>query len=446
MSNNIWTITQLNHYIKGRLDQDLYLKGIYVEGEVSNLNLHPSGHWYFTLKDNSSRLACVMFSSYASKSKLIPANGMKILVKGSISVFETTGQYQLYAVELKPTGLGELALKLEQLKNKLELLGYFDLEHRIPIPNYPAKIGVICGENTAAYQDVIRTLTRRWPLAKVYPFFSLVQGKEASGELVKAIEKADKANLDVIILARGGGSLEDLWCFNEEIVVKAVYDCNTPIITGIGHESDTTLVDYVADLRASTPTAAAEHATPDILEVCELLKQDKQRLVQAGQQLLRKPTLELDLKYEKLLKFTSNIHQKQDSLQISYQKLVKSTKIYAQNTRIGFNLNNSRFENETKNILVKYQAKQKIFPSKLLEVMKNYYKLKEEEASRVAGLLDAYSPLKILSRGYGVITDIDNKVISSVNQVNEGDFLKVRLSDGELNTKISERKIYAKRK
>ncbi len=446
MSNNIWTITQLNHYIKGRLDQDLYLKGIYVEGEVSNLNLHPSGHWYFTLKDNSSRLACVMFSSYASKSKLIPANGMKILVKGSISVFETTGQYQLYAVELKPTGLGELALKLEQLKNKLELLGYFDLEHRIPIPNYPAKIGVICGENTAAYQDVIRTLTRRWPLAKVYPFFSLVQGKEASGELVKAIEKADKANLDVIILARGGGSLEDLWCFNEEIVVKAVYDCNTPIITGIGHESDTTLVDYVADLRASTPTAAAEHATPDILEVCELLKQDKQRLVQAGQQLLRKPTLELDLKYEKLLKFTSNIHQKQDSLQISYQKLVKSTKIYAQNTRIGFNLNNSRFENETKNILVKYQAKQKIFPSKLLEVMKNYYKLKEEEAGRITGLLDAYSPLKILSRGYGVITDIDNKVISSVNQVNEGDFLKVRLTDGELNTKISERKIYAKRK
>ena len=446
MNNNIWTITQLNHYIKGRLDQDLYLKGIYVEGEVSNLNLHPSGHWYFTLKDNSSRLACVMFSSYASKSKLIPANGMKILVKGSISVFETTGQYQLYAVELKPTGLGELALKLEQLKNKLELLGYFDLEHRIPIPNYPAKVGVICGENTAAYQDVIRTLTRRWPLAKVYPFFSLVQGKEASGELVKAIEKADKANLDVIILARGGGSLEDLWCFNEEIVVKAVYDCNTPIITGIGHESDTTLVDYVADLRASTPTAAAEHATPDILEVCELLKQDKQRLVQAGQQLLRKPTLELDLKYEKLLKFTSNIHQKQDSLQISYQKLVKSTKIYAQNTRIGFNLNNSRFENETKNILVKYQAKQKIFPSKLLEVMKNYYKLKEEEAGRITGLLDAYSPLKILSRGYGVITDIDNKVISSVNQVNEGDFLKVRLSDGELNTKISERKIYAKRK
>lgn len=446
MNNNIWTITQLNHYIKGRLDQDLYLKGIYVEGEVSNLNLHPSGHWYFTLKDNSSRLACVMFSSYASKSKLIPANGMKILVKGSISVFETTGQYQLYAIELKPTGLGELALKLEQLKNKLELLGYFDSEHRIPIPSYPAKIGVICGENTAAYQDVIRTLNRRWPLAEIYPFFSLVQGKEASAELVKALEKADKADLDVIILARGGGSLEDLWCFNEEIVIKAVYDCKTPIITGIGHESDTTLVDYVADLRASTPTAAAEHATPDILEVRELLKQDKERLVQAGQQLLRKPSLELDLKYEKLLKFTSNIHQKKDTLQIAYQKLIKSTKIYAQNVRIDFNLRNSKFENETKKVLIQYQAKQKNFPAKLLEVMKNYYKLKAEEASRITGLLDAYSPLKILSRGYGVIADNDNKVITSVNQVKQGDFLKIRLSDGELKTKISERKLYAKRK
>ena len=446
MNNNIWTITQLNHYIKGRLDQDLYLKGIYVEGEVSNLNLHPSGHWYFTLKDNSSRLSCVMFSSYASKSKLIPTNGMKILVKGSISVFETTGQYQLYAVELRPTGLGDLALKLEQLKNKLQLLGYFEVEHRIPIPSYPDKIGVICGENTAAYQDVIRTLTRRWPIAKIYPFFSLVQGKEASTDIVKALAKADKANLDIIILARGGGSLEDLWCFNEENVVKAVYECTTPIITGIGHESDTTLVDYVADLRASTPTAAAEHATPDILEVRELLKQDKDRLVQAGQQLLRKPTLELDLRYEKLLKFTNNVHQKQDLLQISYQKLVKSTKIYAQNVRISFNQNNSRFQNETKNLLVKYQSKQKIFPSKLLEVMNNYYKLKVEEASRISGLLDAYSPLKILSRGYGVISDIDNKVITSVNQINQGDFLQIRLSDGQLKAQISERKLYAKRK
>ena len=260
MSQNVYSVSALVHYIKQTLDNDIRIQSILIKGEISNFTNHRSGHWYFTLKDARSKISCVMFSSHARRCNILLKEGMKVIVTASVSMYEAGGSVQLYVTAVRSDGLGDLFLQLEEVKKKLAAQGLFDPQKKKPLPQYPMRIGVITAKTGAAVQDILTTISRRWPLAEVVVYPSLVQGIQASGAIVENLRKADQGGHDVILLARGGGPIEDLWCFNEEAVARAVFAMHTVIVTGVGHETDTTLVDYVSDARAPTPTAAADHA------------------------------------------------------------------------------------------------------------------------------------------------------------------------------------------
>ena len=279
MSQNVYSVSALVHYIKQTLDNDIRIQSILIKGEISNFTNHRSGHWYFTLKDARSKISCVMFSSHARRCNILLKEGMKVIVTASVSMYEAGGSVQLYVTAVRSDGLGDLFLQLEEVKKKLAAQGLFDPQKKKPLPQYPMRIGVITAKTGAAVQDILTTISRRWPLAEVVVYPSLVQGIQASGAIVENLRKADQGGHDVILLARGGGPIEDLWCFNEEAVARAVFAMHTVIVTGVGHETDTTLVDYVSDARAPTPTAAAELITPDLEEVRMNVSLMRRRLV-----------------------------------------------------------------------------------------------------------------------------------------------------------------------
>ena len=266
MNHNYITVTQLTKYIKYKIDNDVNLDTVYLKGEISNFKAHTRGHFYFTIKDENTRINAVMFSSNANKVKFVPTDGMKVLVSGKISVYEATGGYQIYVNEMLEDGVGNLYIAFEQLKKKLEEEGLFDISKKKKIPKIPDTIGIITAPTGAAIKDILSTIKRRWPLAKTILFPSLVQGEEAANDIV-------------IIIARGGGSIEDLWPFNEEVVARAIYELETPVISAVGHEIDFTIADFVADLRAPTPTGAAEMAVPNMKDVTNYLKQLDLRLI-----------------------------------------------------------------------------------------------------------------------------------------------------------------------
>ena len=294
MSQRVISVSQLVRYLKSKLDNDPLIQRIMIEGEISNFTAHRSGHWYFSLKDHQSRISCVMFQTYVKAVKFFPKNGDKVIVSCSTSMFESAGSVQLYCTSMKPSGVGDLYVQLELLKQKLRSEGLFDVQHKKMIPAYPMRIGVIVGANTAAREDIMTTLKRRWPVAQIVEFHSLVQGDTAHLELISAILRADQSNCDVLILARGGGSIEDLWAFNNEDLARYIFQLNTPIVTGIGHEIDFTIADFVADVRAATPTAAAETVSPDIAEVLLQLSQYSTRLLSAINRKLDIEKLQLD--------------------------------------------------------------------------------------------------------------------------------------------------------
>ena len=271
-SVNVISVSQLSFYLKSILDNDLVLNNLLVKGEISNLKYHPSGHIYFSLKDNDSVVKCVMFSSYASKLKVTLKEGEKIIVNGSLSLYPAGGSYQIYVKGLEKDGLGNLYLEFERLKKDLEQKGLFSELHKKSLKQFPFKIGVISGKTGAGLRDILTIIKRRWPIAEIIVFPCLVQGTGASESIIKALEEASNFDLDVTILARGGGSQEDLWCFNDERLAYAIYNYKNPIITGIGHEIDFTIADFVSDCRAPTPSGAAEISTPDINEIRELIK------------------------------------------------------------------------------------------------------------------------------------------------------------------------------
>ena len=260
MNNNYVSVTQLTKYIKYRIDNDNHLQEVYLKGEISNFKAHTRGHFYFTIKDENSRINAIMFSFNASKLKFMPKDGMKILVKGKVSVFEATGNYQIYVSELLEDGIGNLHIAFEELKKKLSEEGLFDQKYKKPIPKIPMKVGIVTASTGAAIKDILSTIKRRFPICQTILFPCLVQGELAKDDIVKKLDIADNYGLDVIILGRGGGSIEDLWPFNEEIVARKVFECKTPIISGVGHQIDFTICDFVADSRAETPTGAAERA------------------------------------------------------------------------------------------------------------------------------------------------------------------------------------------
>ena len=395
--NRIVTVSELNTILKAMMDSEPLLSGLCVRGELSNYKIYPSGHHYFTLKDAGGQLRCVMFKTAASKLRFRPENGMKALVSGRVTVYPRDGAYQLYCESLTPEGLGDLHVAFEQLKEKLLKEGLFDKEFKKPIPRFPNRIAVITSSAGAAVRDIIRILGRRWPVSKVLILPVRVQGTEAPSEIVGAIKYANKYALaDVIIAGRGGGSIEDLWAFNDERVARAIWSSEIPIISAVGHEPDVTIADYVADLRAATPSNAAELAVPDSAEMAEVFAGYAVRIMHAVRR--------------RLSAYTDSLKK------LSERRVLKRPTGYIEERRVELDSLRVRFDS--------------VFDSAI--------ERKTNRFLRLTGVLDAVSPLKVLARGFSIATNSKNEVIKSAEIVNAGDRIKIRLSDGTLDCFVEE--------
>ena len=415
MNPNYITVTQLTKYIKYKIDNDVNLDTVYLKGEISNFKAHTRGHFYFTIKDENTRINAVMFSSSASRIKFTPTDGMKVLVTGKISVYEATGGYQIYVNEMLEDGVGNLYIAFEQLKKKLEAEGLFDPAKKKKIPKMPTTIGIITAPTGAAIKDILSTIKRRWPLAKTILFPSLVQGEDAANDIVRNINLSKNFDLDVLIVGRGGGSIEDLWPFNEEIVARAIYELDTPVISAVGHEIDFTISDFVADLRAPTPTGAAEMAVPNMNDVSNYLKQLELRLntnivnnINMKKELLKK--IENSFVLKNPLSIYEVKEQKFDNL---YERLLVSYKNLVNNNSNKMILINNNLINSITNLVNKNTNK--------------YNNLIEK--------LETLNPVLTLKRGYSIIKK-NNKVIDSVKKIKKDDTINIELQDGNINAKV----------
>ena len=417
MNDKYITVTQLTRYIKYKIDNDVNLNEVFLKGEISNFKAHSRGHFYFTLKDEGSRINAIMFASQTRNIKFIPQDGMKVLVTGKISVFEANGAYQIYVNDMLEDGVGNLYIAYEQLKKKLEEEGLFKEIYKKPIPKIPNKIGVITAPTGAAIKDIISTIKRRWPLTEIYLFPALVQGEDAKEDIVRQIKKADNEyNLDTLIVGRGGGSIEDLWAFNEEIVARAIFECKTPVISAVGHEIDFTIADFVADLRAPTPTGAAEMAVPQLSDMVNLLIQINIRLNNTIINQIKSDKRKLeDIMNRNIFKNPMTIYQTKEIL---FDNLIEKLK---------FNLINLTNVKEKELIRLKNSyVLQK--PYQLLDKKSNKY-------LQLVSKLETLSPLLTLKRGY-TITKIDNKVISSSKKIKKGEVINIEFTDGDINAEV----------
>lgn len=415
MEDKYITVTQLSRYLKFKFDNDPNLGNVFLKGEISNFKAHSRGHLYFTIKDEGSRINAVMFSSQASKLKFNLEDGMKVLVTGRVSVYEATGGYQIYVDDLVIDGLGNLYLEYEKLKKKLASEGLFDKDKKKPIPKFPSKIGIVTAPTGAAIRDILSTIKRRWPIAETILFPSLVQGKEAAPDIIKNIKEAEKYDLDVLIVGRGGGSIEDMWCFNDEEVAYAIYNCPIPVISAVGHEIDFTIADFVADLRAPTPTGAAEMAVPNQVDFYKYLDQVNIRLNQVIIKMINERRKKLDsLKDSYILKNPISIYEIKEQ---KFDNLYEKINMIMQNI----------LSTERSN-LEYYYDKLKISIDKTLDRNKNNY-------LGYLNKLEVLNPLLTIKRGYS-ISKIDNKVISSVKNVKKNDTLNVEFTDGYVTTNV----------
>ena len=390
------TVSSLNNYIKGIIDNDEMLNNVYIRGELSNFKRHYTGHLYFTLKDESSLIKCVMFKSYTNYLRFEPKDGMSVVILGSISVFERDGVYQIYAKGMEPDGMGALYTAYEQLKAKLEEEGLFDQKYKRPIPVLPKAIGVVTSKTGAVIRDIINVTTRRFPHIHIILYPAAVQGTGAAETIVKGIEYFNRVkNVDTIIIGRGGGSLEDLWPFNEEITARAIFKSELPIISAVGHETDFTIADFVADLRAPTPSAAGELAVPDILEVRWKIESINKRLVNA-------------------------LRQKVEKMRERYS-VVATSKVLK-----------NPFDIIQQNMLKCDSA---------MKSLENVFSMKiKDEHIKLVGLasrLDNLSPLKTMIRGYSIIEDEKGTVIKSVKLLKTGDDISIRMNDGSLTANVT---------
>ncbi len=395
MNQQVLSVTQINEYLRRLIETDGLLAGVAVKGEISNYKVYPSGHHYFTIKDEGASLKCVMFRSSASRLKFRPENGMQVIAIGKISVYPRDGLYQLYCNALVLDGAGDLYAAFEELKKKLAAQGLFDPAHKKPLPKYPSTIGIITSSAGAAVHDMIRILRKRYPLTKVLLLPVRVQGVEAPGEIVSAINYANAYQLaDLLIVGRGGGSIEDLWAFNDETVARAIYHSAIPIISAVGHEPDVTISDYVADVRAATPSNGAELAVPD---------QDNLRQI--------------------LDSMLSAMHA-------SVSKQLKSARQH-------LSVLSSRpvLQNPNQHIYQRKQALAYTF-AKLQSAQNRTVSLHRQRFTALTAKLDAMSPLKVLTRGYAIIQDDKNNVIRMKEQVASGDHIHIRLQDGTLSATI----------
>ena len=409
MEDKYITVGQLNRYLKYKFDQDPNLNQVFLKGEISNFKAHTRGHLYFTIKDETSRINAVMFYSQASKISFTPEDGMKVLVTGRISVYEATGGYQIYVDDMIQDGVGNLYIEYEKLKRKLASEGLFDASKKKKIPKFPETIGIITAPTGAAIKDILSTIRRRWPITKTILFPSLVQGASAAPEIVKQIKKAQEYDLDVLIVGRGGGSIEDLWCFNDEEVARAIYECKIPVISAVGHEIDFTIADYVADLRAPTPTGAAEMAVANQTDFYNYMRQINLRLNKSMQNYIKNNRERLDtLKNSYILKNPISMYQiKEQKFDTLYEKLCLVMKNLIQNEK-------TSLQNKIDKI--------PILTKHLLERNQNQY-------VSLLNKLEILNPLLTIKRGYS-ITKKDDKVITSVKDLKKDDTLQIQLQDG----------------
>ena len=391
MEKQILSVGQINEYIKGRLDNDPGLRNIAIRGELSNYKIYPSGHHYFTIKDNTGAMKCVMFKSSAQRLRFRPENGMQVIAMGSVTVYVRDGVYQLYCTGLVLDGVGDLYASFEQLKNKLAAQGLFDPAHKKPLPKFPGTIGIVTSAAGAAVHDMLRILRKRYPLTRVRLLPVRVQGAEAPAEIAGAIYYANQHRLaDLLIVGRGGGSMEDLWCFNDEMVARAIYDSKIPVISAVGHEPDVTISDFVADLRAATPSNAAELAVPD-------------------QDALRQTLDEL-----------------QNAMAVAMQAKI---------ARAGERLTNLSGRPVLKSPLASFEGRRKaleLLENRLLAAQSGTVAKNRQRFVAQISKLDAMSPLKVLTRGYAMVAKEDGQIVRSVSDVKPKDPIAVRVSDGTI--------------
>ena len=413
MERRYITVTTLNKYLKNKFDTDPNIQTLFLKGEISNCKGHTRGHLYITLKDEGSRINAVMFSSSASKLNFVPKDGMKVLVVGRVSVYEPNGGYQIYINEMQEDGVGNLYLKFEELKKKLSQEGLFDPIYKKEIPKFPTRIGIVTAPTGAAIRDILSTIKRRFPSVETILFPALVQGELAANDIVEQIRRADDYDLDVLIVGRGGGSIEDLWSFNEEIVARAIFAARTPIISAVGHEIDFTISDFVADLRAPTPTGAAEMAVPNIVDVRNFLNQldirlnkDIQNILEInGKRLetykksyvLTNPLATFEIKEQKLDNMYNDLNNKiKHILDIRIKKL--------DNIKANYTLNN---------------------PDTLINQFNNSYEM-------LLNKLNLLNPLNVLSKGYSVVNK-DGKAIKDIKDININDKINIKLHKGTID-------------
>ena len=399
MAQQVLSITQVNEYIRAQLDADPLLQGVAVRGEISNYKMYPSGHHYFTLKDQGGQLKCVMFKGNAMRLRFRPENGMKVIAMGKISVYPRDGAYQLYCTAMTVDGIGDLHAAFEQLKAKLAAQGLFDSAHKKPLPAYPKTIAMVTSSAGAAVHDMLRILRKRYPLTKVLLLPVRVQGAEAPPEIAAAIRYANRFQLaDLLIVGRGGGSMEDLWAFNDERVAYAIYESRIPVISAVGHEPDVTISDYVADLRAATPSNAAELAVPDQDALRQTLDTMESHMATALNRQIKSARQHLSA--------------------LSASPALKSPESY--------------LEQKRKSLL--------LLKNRMVAAQQNGVANRQGKYLAMAAKLDAMSPLKVLTRGYSMTTGPDGNVIHSVKQVENGDKITVSLSDGKLTATVEDRK------
>lgn len=418
MNNEYINVSELSKYIKSNFDNDAFLRKVYLKGEISNFKNHTTGHFYFSLKDEGSRINAVMFRDSARSVKFTPCDGMKVLVTGRVSVYEQTGSYQIYVDNMIEDGIGNLYVKFEELKKKLSEEGLFDKSRKRRIVRIPKKIGIVTAPTGAAIRDILTTIKRRYPLVETILFPALVQGDNAALDIAKKIKIANTYDIDTLIVGRGGGSIEDLWPFNEEVVARAIYNSSVPVISAVGHEIDFTISDFVADLRAATPTAAAELSVVDINTIITYLDNVRSRSYTSITNIIEKNNALLEkLKSSYVLTKPSNMYE------IKIQ-----------------NLDNiiDKLNNEIKFIIEKNSARlSKIKSNYILNNPSSLYKYQKQHMDNIINKLEVLNPMNTLKRGYSIVKK-DDKVVSKKSMVKKDDIVNINLNDGVIVSKVME--------
>lgn len=438
MENTYISVNDLNKYLQSKFLSDKNLNFVNIKGEISNCKFHSSGHVYFTLKDSNSRINCVMFKTNASKLDFKLEEGMGILVSGKVEVYQTAGTYQIYVNEIIQDGIGNLFLKYEQLKSKLEKEGIFNIDNKKTIPSFPTKIAILSAYPSAAVMDILKTIQQRFPAVRVVIFPIPVQGNCAYEEIIKTLSHVDKLGFSTIILSRGGGSIEDLWNFNEEKLIYCIYNCTTPIISGIGHETDTTLCDYVSDYRALTPTAAAVKSTPNCNDLIKIINDNRNSLISIINYKIETSSYKLKSVYSSHYLKDPNTLFNQHKIKLDHLETQLEQKMLAK-----FNMNLSQYKiisNQLSNVIhinnVKLSNMIEQKKHKLNQAVIDNIKLKNLLFKQNISTLDALSPLKVLSRGYTVITS-DKKLVTSSKDIKHNDDIEIKFHDGDVKAIIN---------